>query len=210
MTPSIVVNPRGTSGAGKTVLIKSLIEKLGVNHRLVRKGTHKIRGYVLKNDTYVMGNYEIICGGADTIKTQDEVCEKVRKAADRYKTVLFEGVLVSDVFGRYLNLSKSLYPRSIYIWGILDTPLDVCIERVLARRKLKGNDKVFDPKKHTIPRFEKVQRGMKNAIREGQLVVLLDHKKADEQMLRIIKHRRFPKDRTYNLDKFKDLGVDYD
>ena len=209
MIPSLVLNPRGTSGSGKTHTVNSIISHFGVSKRLLKTGTKKTAGYVLKGDIYVMGSYEIACGGADTVKTQDEVCAKVRQRAKKHKFVVFEGVLVSDVFGRYLELSKSVYPDALYIWGILDTPLDLCIKRVIQRRESKGNHKPFDPKKHTTPRFEKVQRGMANAIKEGQLVVLLDHRCAGEQAVNIIENRKFPKGRTYNLDKFEKAGIRY-
>lgn len=158
---------------------------------------------------YVMGSYEIACGGADTIKTQDEVCERVLKARLNYTGVIFEGVLVSDVFGRYLDLSRKVQPEGVYIWAILDTPLETCIERVIQRRLQKGNTKVFDPTKHTIPRFEKVRRGKEKAIAEEQLVVVLDHRQAAEQAVKILRDRKFPKGRTYNLEKFEKAGLSY-
>ena len=207
--PSIVFNPRGTSGSGKTHLVKSLISHFGIKTRFLKPGTKRTNGYVLRNDTYVMGSYEITCGGADTIKTQDEVCQRVLKASKKYSHVIFEGVLVSDVFGRYLDLSKNVQPGAVYVWAILDTPLELCIKRVIERRVARGNDKPFDPKKHTIPRYEKVQRGLKKAINEGQLVVLLDHRRADEQAIEIIRNRKFPKGNTWNLDNFKKAGFTY-
>jgi cytidylate kinase len=207
----IVINVRGTSGSGKTFLIRSVMEEFGIRSRMLRKDTKKIAGYVLNKDIYILGSYETECGGADSIKTLDEVDSRVRKASEKYNTVLFEGMLVSDVYGRYEALSKSLPPRALFVWGILDTPLDVCIERVVERRMRKGvNLKEFDPKKHTIPRFDKVVRGKDKAINAGQLVVLLDHKDVTNQVLRIIKHRRFPKERTYNLRLYSKEGIEYD
>jgi hypothetical protein len=143
----LVINPRGTSGSGKTTIIRGIMEKatkkvaLGDNPR-------KPEGYVLdlpgKHTTFVLGSYENTCGGCDTIKTQDEIVERVIRYAvgpefaipSAPTNVLFEGLLMSHTFARYAALDRLLNTKGVHcIWAFLDTPLEVCLERVNQRRQ---------------------------------------------------------------------------
>ncbi len=93
--------------------------------------------------TYVMGSYENVCGGCDTIKTQDEICDRVRRFAP-LGHVLFEGLLMSNIFSRYNDLARELDPIP-YIWAFLDTPLQLCLDRINARRKARGKLEPVNP-----------------------------------------------------------------
>ena len=202
MTP-LILNPRGTTGSGKTYIVRQVIKRIGVDHPIVEN--NKIVGYILKDGTYVMGSYEMTCGGADTIKTQEEICTLVRRYSEDPKVtnIIFEGVLASHIYGRYLELSRNL-KRGVYVWLFLDTPLDVCIERVCLRREAVGQIEPFDPKPHTIPKYKSILNATKKAINDMQLVVILDYKKSVEQTLRILRYRKFPQGRVENLALYEE------
>jgi len=57
---------------------------------------------------------------------------------------------MSHTFGRYAMLDRDLAKEGTHcIWAFLDTPLDVCLARVTARREAKGNTKPLNPENTT-------------------------------------------------------------
>src|SRR5208283_34697 len=110
-----IVNIRGTSGAGKSTLVRRFLDTY--NGQALRGPDGKIRGYVcrakseygLQGDVYIVGSYERPTGGCDGVKTQDEICDRVREFA-ALGDVLYEGLLVSGLFGRYNALAEELTP----------------------------------------------------------------------------------------------------
>jgi hypothetical protein len=136
----MIVNIRGTSGSGKTTIVRRIMELCGPPAPL--GGTERRPyGYLLAGpgaDLYVVGSYENVCGGCDGIKTQDEVCERVRGASAQ-GDVLFEGLLISHLFSRYASLARELSPTP-FIFAFLDTPLEVCLQRVQDRRLQRKPD----------------------------------------------------------------------
>ena len=90
----------------------------------------------------VVGKYDNVCGGCDMIKTQDEVVEIV-KLMDAQVEFEFEVPTRpdSDCYARYAELARELGTKQYpFVFAFLDTPLSVCLDRVKARRKAKGND----------------------------------------------------------------------
>jgi uridine kinase len=138
----MIINIRGTNGSGKSHLIRSLMANYP---SVVPIGSaKKADGYLCTGNILpsmrVVGAYTPSGGGCDGISIQEEICNRVREYSKISDVVLFEGILISRTFERYLNLSKELLPNHT-IFAFLDTPLDVCIERVKARRIAKGNEK---------------------------------------------------------------------
>lgn len=147
----MIINLRGTNGSGKSTVARHFIE---VSTAITRHRTpvdlvhyesggkqRMVEGYACETSfgpLVIVGPYKTDCGGCDAIKTQDLVCTAVRNAAklrplghtERAPHVLFEGVIVSTIFKRYLDLSRELGEM---VWAYLDTPLDVCLARIQAR-----------------------------------------------------------------------------
>jgi hypothetical protein len=100
-----------------------------------------------------LGEYDLPgnCGGTDKTKNQEGVCTALRYFAGRAPTderivgdvlaldepvdfVFFEGLLVSGLFERYLEIGRELVRAGHrYTWAFLDTPLKTAYERTLAR-----------------------------------------------------------------------------
>jgi hypothetical protein len=150
----MIINPRGTSGSGKTTIVRGFFDaatsktSLGDNPKkpegydLVIPGVHR--------HVYIVGSYENVCGGCDGIGTQDEVCERVRAYAE-FGHVVFEGLLVSASFARYAELDCEMKEKhgQNTIWAFLDTPLDVCLERINSRRQARGQMEPVNPENST-------------------------------------------------------------
>lgn len=140
----MIYNIRGTSGSGKTSLVRQLVNQYPHSEILDEKG--KIFGYILPQNLWVLGRYDdaIKGGGVDNItphlfkrfqahggegNSMDAVEQQVRKWALQDRHVLFEGLIVTSVWGRWVTLAKSWPMHFLF----LDTPLEVCYQRVLER-----------------------------------------------------------------------------
>lgn len=139
----MIYNIRGTSGSGKTHLTRQLVQMYAGNPI---EADGKIFGYILPRNLYVLGRYDdaIKGGGVDNItphlykryidhggqgNSMDAVEAQVRKWAQRGRHVLFEGIIVTSVWGRWVNLAADEPMHFLF----LDTPLEVCYQRVLER-----------------------------------------------------------------------------
>jgi len=148
----MIYNVRGTSGSGKTHLLRQI-----VNHydgAEITDETGKIFGYRLPARLRVLGRYDdaIKGGGVDNItgalvkrfaasggkgNSMDAIEAQVRRWAGAGHHVLFEGLIVTGVWGRWEALARELPVHFLF----LDTPLGVCYERVMARnggKPIKG------------------------------------------------------------------------
>lgn len=154
-----IVNIRGCNGSGKTTIVRRFLDRLP---RRALGGAERPLGYEVDanawgvgNPVFVVGSYENTCGGADGIKTQEEIAERVVKAHG-YGHVLVEGLLMSKSSdgGHVAPILK----EHGAIFAFLDTPWQVCLERVLARRLAAGNTKPFDPNKTMRSAYEQCHR----------------------------------------------------
>ena len=127
---------RGCSGSGKTWVVRQLFDTY--RFREVKNRSGDIMGYYSKEvNLFVLGKYTTSCGGGDTIKTQDETCERIEKAVKKGYNVLFEGLIASHIAKRYADL-YSRHNNSYFIF--LDTPLEKCREQITSRRIANGMD----------------------------------------------------------------------
>jgi adenylylsulfate kinase-like enzyme len=166
-----VINIRSTSGGGKSYSVYHVMKKLGIKSSIMKDG--KVVGYRLHGNVMVVGRYETDCGGCDQIKTQDMICERVERFADKGKVVLYEGLLVSGLYSRYSNLAKRLkHSGHQYIWAFMDTPLQECLRRTIARRRSVGNGKPFNPK-HTVAKYWAVGMANQHALDDKEDVIML-------------------------------------
>lgn len=143
----MIINIRGTSGSGKTTLVKNIMTryktKLTIRNTQDPKAKRPI-GYMLSNDNKkwlcVVGHYEIACGGCDTIKTPAEIVARVMEAHDLGHDVLFEGAMISTLWKQFADLHSQGYPIEIIS---LNTPLQVCLDSIMERRRAKSGDKAL-------------------------------------------------------------------
>ncbi len=185
----VILRVAGTFGSGKTTAVREFLNSYPCE-TLMSGG--KIAGYRLnmseagiKQPLFVVGKYDNVCGGTDAIKTQAEIAEKVLKAHS-LGHVLYEGALVS-ASGLAGQVTQAIHPTGCDVYAFLDTPLDLCIERVIGRRAAAGNDKEFDPK-NLVQKFDSVVNCFKNLRNEGSYDVrLIDHTNTHEALIQIIK-----------------------
>lgn len=184
----IILRIAGTFGSGKTTAMRGFFN---YPHTVLMSGK-KIAGYQvdasaagITQPIFVVGKYDNTCGGTDAIKTQAEIAEKILKAHP-LGHVLYEGALVS-ASGLAGQVTQAVHPTGCDVYAFLDTPQDLCVERVKGRRLAAGNDKEFDPK-NLIDKFESVVNCYKNLRKEGSYDVrLIDHTDPHPALVEIIK-----------------------
>jgi len=136
----ILIKIHGTSGAGKTTAVRDVMEystetiPLGLNPK--RPEAYKLTLPGIIFPVYVLGPYENTCGGMDGVATQRDQIELIERYA-ACGNVIYEGLLMSTFYGG-LGMAMEKYGRK-HIWAFLDTPIEVCIERIKARRLAAGN-----------------------------------------------------------------------
>lgn len=142
-----IVNIRGTSGSGKSTLVHRMLKDFShselygkfdgwKNSRVI---SHVIETPLVR--TFVIGRYETQCGGCDSLSYKgafEDIEALIRKFALE-GNVLFEGLTVSSVYGRFLKVSQD-FPGQ-FVWCFMDTPEEECYRRIMLRNGGKREPK---------------------------------------------------------------------
>lgn len=163
----MIINIRGTSGSGKSTIVRSLVETLKPCVRVKTLDLPKRKqptSYMLGSPPVaVLGHYETACGGCDTLPGYDHIFSEVRCGADMCQHVVFEGLLVSEEVRRTIELHQA-FPDQLRVI-FLDTPIEVCLESIRARRLARGDERPLK-EDNTRNRVETIRRScqkLKNA-----------------------------------------------
>jgi thymidylate kinase len=138
---STVLNVRGTNGSGKSTVVRDLMKHLGVISQ-IKDNSGKTWAYECGEKVFVLGRYETACGGLDTYKDFAQTRQSIR-ALIPLGHIVCEGVLWSTVFKQSDEVARE-FPQHHFIFALLDTPAEICIQRVKARQEAKGKVKPFD------------------------------------------------------------------
>lgn len=193
------LNLRGTNGSGKTFVAKALISMFQATPcEISERG--KIRSYMGKLHSHepdghhehpivFFGSYEAQCGGCDTIPSVGIVAEMLRSymrdPSMKNGIVFYEGLMISHMIGTVGAAAKEF--NDDHVMAFLDTPLDVCVARVRARRVARGADGVnFDPR-NIVADWPRVRAARQNAINQGFKVVDVPHETAVDFMKGLIR-----------------------
>jgi hypothetical protein len=136
----------------------------------------KIEAYELQlpshfMEVYLLGSYANACGGMDTVASADTAIDMVNRYADMGH-VVHEGLLQSTYYGAMGTDSKRYGDQYIYVF--LDTPIDLCLERVVARRAANGSTNKFNPQL-TRDKHATIERLRKRLPALGHRVEILHH-----------------------------------
>lgn len=150
-----IINIRGTNGSGKTTLARELIGQDIHPVDLVQYTSPTkrdpdrqkfVEGWGQPGGFLAVGSYKQGCGGMDTIPSF-ELQQQAVLAAARWmrdgrplagiqpQHIVCEGVLASTVAGSWLDFFRH-FPAGGHdvIVAYLDTPLEMCLERITARQ----------------------------------------------------------------------------
>lgn len=194
----VIINVRGTSGSGKTTAARRFLDF--PHSTLTRKLTsktgrvsEKVAGYGISvpnlvNTLYLVGGYNNVCGGLDSMGTQEEHAALITKAYAAGGNVLCEGLLLSSVSSGATvpKAMLDLAGRDNVIFAFMDTPLEVCIERVKQRRLERGEEKPFN-ETNTRKKYEDTRNARQRLIDEGCRVEDLNHLDPSLDLYRLFK-----------------------
>jgi len=133
-----------------------------------------------KKPLYILGLYNSQCGGCDTLTAGQQIA-LIEYYAPRGH-VFYEGLLGSEYYGK-LGACSEQYGEE-HVFAFLDTPIEVCIERVKARRLAKGNTTPLN-ETNTRDRIYKIQRLKDKLIKNNRNVVTLEYLQANTQALNL-------------------------
>lgn len=172
---SAVINIRGTSGSGKTTVVRRLMEQHmndTVDVRGIFGGRERLIGHRL-DSLFILGNYSgADCGGCDGFSWKgaaDDICARVVEEA-RHGPVVFEGLMCSG-YGtqRFIDLQQHEHVQ-LHILQ-LTTPLADCLASVQERRVKAAAKKGKDPlplnPKNTSEKWHGTMKGSQNLERVG-------------------------------------------
>jgi ABC-type dipeptide/oligopeptide/nickel transport system ATPase component len=177
---STILNIRGTSGSGKSTVVRQLMDHFDVESEIARPSTQRVWAYLLRNGMYVLGRYETTCGGADTVGSFGKIRTQLNILARRGDVVV-EGLLWSHVFKSSDEFARST-PHHV-IFALLNTPADLCVRRVLARRRTVGNKRPFNPQ-NTSDKHRDIVRTQERLLRAGHDARILPHEEPLQTILR--------------------------
>ena len=168
----MIINIRGTSGSGKSHLVREVMKLYSRKSRIMAKTEMKRKqplGYLLQRDDrkalVVIGHYETPCGGCDTIQKMDEIFDMMEKAEGVLIDVIYEGLLLAADVKRAVRLHSS--GKKLHVIG-LDTDINTCIDSINGRRRERMGDK-YTPvaTKNTISKHRGVVLSMEKLAKEG-------------------------------------------
>ena len=137
----MIINIRGTSGSGKSTVVKSLLNcREELVHPHFVEGRKRPLGYWVEHPARriaVIGHYETACGGCDTIPNMDRIFELITQCHKMGAHVLFEGLLVSAEGRRTIELGERVGWDQFVVLR-LTTDLEECVESINQRRRAKN------------------------------------------------------------------------
>jgi hypothetical protein len=154
----MILKLHGTSGSGKSAVARGLMSRSVVSVMPLGTG-NKPEAYMVKlpnvgTNLYILGPYVSPCGGLDCISDAKEHI-KLLDYYSEHGHVFYEGLLGSEYYGKIGQFSEKYGDE--HIFAFLDTPIEVCIERIKARRLEAGNTKPLN-EANTRGRVAKIER----------------------------------------------------
>lgn len=195
------VNVRGCNGSGKTTLLRSLVKR-SAQHTVVtveipeRFGVVPLKmlkipityGQCDGNNFAVLGDYSPTAtgttAGCDRIKTQEATKAALEFAAQNTALdfVLFEGVVVSTIFGPWAEWAARQEPYPMW-WAFLDTPAPLCLERIQQRN---GGQPIKE--QLVLDKHETIERVRSKASGAGLPVFDLGHEAPLTGLRNLLRH----------------------
>ena len=158
----MIIQVRGTSGSGKTTVVRKVMERMGDWEPFYKEGRRKPLGYTWPG-CMVLGHYEIDCGGCDTIGSAPKVYDTIIELKPKIH-VLSEGLLWSEDVKWSLALTEQGYEvRALF----LATEPEECLRRVTIRQKGR---KPIDParvRRKLMTRVETIDRARARLVNSG-------------------------------------------
>ena len=180
----MILNIRGTSGSGKSHVVRELMKHFDITYPLYNTD-NKVIGYrTADGDFHVLGKYTSPTGGIDATynaKGAMNDCERVLRCWATQAHVVFEGLTVSSGYGRWAALCAEA-PELDFTWAFLDTPLQQCYDYIQQRN---GGKPLRDPT-YVSSKWAMCRRHAEKAKADGFRVVWLPWQHATREAIQLL------------------------
>lgn len=183
-----VINIRGTYGSGKTFLARRVMETYGEGTPHFIDGRKRPLFYTFPHPDggkplAVIGSYETVCGGCDTIGDADTIFNSVNSLQLNGYDVFYESLMLTADVGRTSGgfLVEGWDLHIIH----LETSVEDCIAGVYARRADRGDTRELDPK-NLLSKVSSAASSAKTLAGYGVPVYRLDRDAAFYQVLKLL------------------------
>jgi energy-coupling factor transporter ATP-binding protein EcfA2 len=169
-----IVKLLGNSGSGKTTIARAIMaldKGTTAIGNPTRPEAYECRPKGVGRSIFVLGPYTNTCGGLDSVATWRHAADLLHKYAP-LGHVLYEGLLTSTYYGGF-GAETERYGND-HIFAFLDTPLEVCIARIKARRLAAGNAKPLN-ETNTRNREKPIDNVCRKVTALGRRVVFIKH-----------------------------------
>lgn len=159
-----VIKLGGCNGSGKTSVARALIEMSKATMRVQAKNGAYYQGEINGIKVIVLGSYEKVCGGMDTISDKEDRLALLKKHCRGDAIVFYEGLITGKTYGAMGAMSEEHVKKGKgrWLYAFMDTPLEVCVARTEQRRAAAAAAKgttpsVLDPERTLRPTFQSCQ-----------------------------------------------------
>ncbi len=198
-----IISLRGTHGSGKSSVVRKILDKYTSIALNMTGRNSKPEGYAVDLPTgwmYVRGPYHTACGGCDAIQPYADIWPMIERRIEfgvdaygrqiNFVHCLFEGALVSSGYGN-LGRSTEKYGDDV-VFAFLDTPLELCLERIAARRATRwatlgkpGAPPPVNPK-NTTEKYGHVLKSITQIAELGRRTAMIRHTHAVKDTLALL------------------------
>ena len=169
----MLISVRGTNGSGKSIVVRSLLDKYKGAPIYGLLGIRKPEAYQLtipqiKKPIFILGSYHTVSGGVDQVQPYDLILDLINKYTAKGH-VLFEGVIVSSSYGRVGRLMETWGQEAVMMF--LTTSLEDCLNNVQRRRGARGDTRVFDST-NLISKYNSIAKSKEKIKAAGKLRII--------------------------------------
>lgn len=187
MSKPTVLNFRGTYGSGKTFLARRVMDLYGEMNPHHLEGRKRPLYYTAQHpfggrNFAVVGSYETVCGGCDTIADATMIFETVDFLQNEGFDVLYESLLLTADVGRTTQYFQGGW--NLHVIHI-DLPAEVCLESVNQRRAARGQDKPVNPK-NLMTKIASARSSCKTLESRGVPIYRLDREQAFTRAIELL------------------------
>jgi predicted ABC-type ATPase len=175
----MLIKLHGTSGSGKSTVARFL---MGLGTVAAHNSAYECIIPNFKQPLYILGLYNSACGGCDTLTAGQQISLIEYYAPKGH--VFYEGLLGSEYYGKLGAVSEQYGDQ--HVFAFLDTPIEVCIERVKARRIAKGNHAPLN-EFNTRERVKRINSLKNRLLKTNRNVITVEYLNASSKILEILK-----------------------
>jgi hypothetical protein len=168
----VIINIRGTHGAGKSTAVRAVMARGEVEPIYGVLGPRLPEAYELELPRvevpiFAIGPYTSPCGGCDRISSNEIIMTLIRKYAE-HGHALFEGALISSTYGAVGALLERWGKDSVFVF--LSTPLEECLRRVEARRGRERDERLI---RNVTLKYDASWRVHRKIVSEGKMRAII-------------------------------------